>query len=187
MTDDAETQAEETAPAAPSFTAPASQEDFDRMVADRLSRERAKFRDYAELKEKASKFDEVAEAQKTESQRYAETAARAQREAEEARAETLRYRVAASRGVTADYFDLLGTGDEETLNGRAERLGSLLNVASENEHLKAELEALKTGKTPSRTRPVADLKPGATPNLDAFPDDTSYPASWLPQQRQSSN
>lgn len=41
------------------FKAPASQEDFDRMVADRLTRERAKFADYDEIKKKAADFDKV--------------------------------------------------------------------------------------------------------------------------------
>lgn len=39
------------------WTPPASQADFDRIIQDRLSRERAKFADYDELKEKAQMLD----------------------------------------------------------------------------------------------------------------------------------
>ena len=54
------------------FTPPATQDDFDRMIADRISRERAKFADYDDLKTKASEYDKVVEASKTEQQKQAE-------------------------------------------------------------------------------------------------------------------
>lgn len=133
--------------------------------------------------EKAQAHDAFVESQKTEAERLAEATQKAQREAQEARAETARYRVAATHGVTPDYFDMLGSGDELEIAGRAERLAPLLSAAAENAQLKAELEALRTGKpTPAQVRPVADLKPGATPQPEPQPD-TSYPSSWLPQRQ----
>jgi hypothetical protein len=134
--------------------------------------------------DKAQAHDAYVESQKTEAQRLSDATQKAQREADEARAEATRYRVAATHGVSPDYFDLLGTGDEATITARAERLASLLSSTGEKEQLKAELEALKAGKNPALVRPVADLKPGATPQLEPIPD-TSYPASWLPRPRQS--
>lgn len=169
-----------TEPAAPqSF----SQEDVDRIVADRLRR--AKPADYAELKAKADRLEEIENAQKTEQQRHAEAAEKAKRDADEARAETLRYKAAATHGVGQDFFDLLGSGDEEAINARAERVGSLLKVAAENEQLRAELEALRQGKpAPGSTRPVASLRPGATAEPVAPAVDDSYPSHWLPQRQQ---
>lgn len=53
----------------PTFTAPTTQEEFDRMIGPRLERERAKFPDYDTLKDKAGKFDELDAASKTELER----------------------------------------------------------------------------------------------------------------------
>lgn len=41
------------------YTPPASQADMDRIIADRLSRERGKYADYDDLKAKAEKFDQA--------------------------------------------------------------------------------------------------------------------------------
>jgi hypothetical protein len=115
--------------------------------------------------DKAREYDAFQESQKTEQQRIADRAAAAERERDEARAEGLRYKAAAKHGVGEDYFDLLGSGDEETISTRAERVGSLLRVAAENEQLKAELEALRAGRpSPTQGRPVEALRPGATPS-----------------------
>lgn len=65
------------------YTPPASQADLDRIIADRLSRERAKFADYDDLKTKASKYDQVTEAQKTAEQKAAEALAQAQAKVQE--------------------------------------------------------------------------------------------------------
>lgn len=51
-----------------------TQADIDRIVQERLTRERAKFADYETLKEKASKYDQVEEANKSELQKATERA-----------------------------------------------------------------------------------------------------------------
>ena len=125
--------------------------------------------------EAAQELATIRESQKTESEKQADATARAVKDAADARAEALAYRVAAAHGVTPDNFDLLGTGTEEAITARAERVGGLLKVQAENEQLKAELEALRTGKpAPLTTRPVADLKPGATPQNATTEDDALY-------------
>lgn len=125
--------------------------------------------------DKAQAHDAFVESQKTEAQRLADAASKAQREAEEARAETARYRVAATHGVTPDYFDMLGSGTEDEIAARAQRLAPLIALGSENAQLKAELEALRQGKpSPASLRPVASLKPGATPDGAQTEDDVIY-------------
>jgi hypothetical protein len=47
------------------FTAPASQEELDRIITDRLARERAKYADYDDLKTKAQQHDALLESQKS--------------------------------------------------------------------------------------------------------------------------
>lgn len=96
------------------FKAPASQEEFDRMVSDRLTRERAKFADYDALKEKAAKFDEADAANKTELQKAIERAETAERERDKERSESLRSAVALAKGLTASQAKrLVGTTREE--------------------------------------------------------------------------
>lgn len=49
-----------------------TQADVDKIVGDRLQRERSKYSDYEALKEKADKYDEVVESEKTELQKAME-------------------------------------------------------------------------------------------------------------------
>lgn len=101
-----------------------SQDDLNRIIAERISRERSKFSDYADLKAKAEKYDELEEANKSEVERAAEKAAAAERERDEARADALRLRIATKHGISDEEdIDLFLTGtDEETLTKQAERL-----------------------------------------------------------------
>jgi len=61
-----------------------TQQDIDRVVSERLARQKAQFADYDELKTKASKLAEIEEAQKTETQKLAERAAAAEAARDEA-------------------------------------------------------------------------------------------------------
>lgn len=65
-------------PAQPPADPPAdktfTQADIDRIVADRLARERGKYADYDDLKSKAAEFDKLAEQQKTEAEKAVEAA-----------------------------------------------------------------------------------------------------------------
>jgi len=83
------------------------------------------------LKERVARLDEIEDAQKTDAERAAEALAKAQAEAEQARAELLRYRVAAEHGVTdAEDIELFLTGtDEDTLTRQAKALAAR-NAAS---------------------------------------------------------
>lgn len=60
------------------YTPPASQAELDRIIAERLSRERSKYADYEDLKAKAQRLAEIEEANKTEAQRSAEQLAELQ-------------------------------------------------------------------------------------------------------------
>lgn len=52
----------------------ASQADLDRILGERLARERAKFADYADLQKKAAEFDKATEAARTEQEKAVEAA-----------------------------------------------------------------------------------------------------------------
>lgn len=69
-----------TSTAGDTFTAITSQADLDKAIGPRLERERAKFAGFDDLKAKAAKFDELAEANKSEIEKANEKAATAQAE-----------------------------------------------------------------------------------------------------------
>lgn len=60
--------------ASPAWAPPASQDELDRIISDRLSRERAKFADYDDLKAKASEHDKAVEAARSEQERAVDAA-----------------------------------------------------------------------------------------------------------------
>ena len=149
-----------------------TQEQVNALLAEQKRKVSERFVGFDDLKAKAEEFDKAQEAAKTEQQKAAEAAQRAQQERDEARAESLRYKAAATHGVDADNFDLLGSGSEEEIASRAERVGNLIR---ENAAMKAELEALRAGKpAPANGRPVEALKPGATPEHAQSEDDVLY-------------
>ena len=89
-----------------------TQADVDRIVAERLTREREKFKDYDDLKAKA-------EGAKTVEQKLAEL----ETKHAEAEARAMRSDVAAKHGISAEDRDLFLTGsDEATLTAQAKRL-----------------------------------------------------------------
>ena len=128
-----------------SFRAPRDQAEFDRMVSDRIRRERSKFADYDELKGKATKFDELEAANRTEleTEQAARQAAEAAAAAATANAEeTLRRSavlVAASKANAADPGDVyalltkeqkdaLTIGDDGQVTGAEDAVKALLGA-----------------------------------------------------------
>jgi hypothetical protein len=105
------------------FTPIGSQDELNRVLADRLSRERAKYADYDDLQAKASRLDTIEAANKSEIEKANDKAAAAASEAAAAKAEALRWKVAAKHGVSDQDAELFLTGtDEATLTRQAERL-----------------------------------------------------------------
>ena len=128
-----------------------TQADVDRIVADRLKREREKFKDYDALKEKASEA-------KTAEDRLAEL----EKRYEDAETRALRANVASEYGISAEDRDLFLTGsDEETLTAQAKRLAE-----RESERKKRNNYAPAEGATPTpkqdERRAFADFLVGRT-------------------------
>lgn len=91
-----------------------TQADIDRIVRERVKREREKYADYDELKAKAG---EKATAE--------ERIAALEKEIERANREALKRRVQAAHGIPDEDADLFLTGtDEETLTAQAKRLAA---------------------------------------------------------------
>lgn len=92
-----------------------TQEDVDRIVGERLSRERQKYADYDALKEKAARWDQAEEANKSELQKAQERAESLQSELDAlkqaATIRGIRDKVAQETGVPATL--LTGSTDDE--------------------------------------------------------------------------
>ena len=100
-----------------------TQADLDRIVKDRLTREREKYGDYDALKAKADKFDEIEEASKTELQKATEKAKALQDELDAfKKAESLRMmreKVAHDTGVPVN---LLTAESEDACKEQAKQI-----------------------------------------------------------------
>lgn len=113
-----------------------TQADVDRIVGERIQRERAKFADYDDLRKKA-------EGAKTAEDRIAELEQKYQAE----QSARLRSDVAARHGITAEDRDLFLTAtDEDTLTKQAERL-----AAHVSERKKHGNRAPLQGRTPNQS------------------------------------
>ena len=117
------TPGEET-PAAEEFKAISTQEELNKVIADRVKRVEAKFGDYKDLKAKATKLDEIEQANQTEAEKAAKRIAELEADLSSTRRESTRLKIAADHGITdADDISLFLTGnDEETLTKQAKRL-----------------------------------------------------------------
>lgn len=104
-----------------------TQSELDAIIGDRLARAKEKYSDYEILKDKASKFDELEEASKTELQRATERAEKAEAELSQMKHDNeikaMREKVAAETGVPAN---LITGATEEECKAQA---GAILNFA----------------------------------------------------------
>ena len=100
-----------------------SQDDLNRVIDDRLKRERAKYADYKDVKAKAAKLDEIEQANKTEAERVAARIEALEGENKRIQSEALRSRIQAKFSINDEDAELFLTGtDEESLTRQAQRL-----------------------------------------------------------------
>jgi hypothetical protein len=100
---------------------------LDRIIEARLARERSKFAGYDELKAKASKYDELEDAKKTDEQRSAERIARLESELAAQKLDGARTRIAAEHHLDPDL--LAGTSEDE-LAAHATKLAEAITEAT---------------------------------------------------------
>jgi hypothetical protein len=109
------------------FEAITSQEQLDKVLGERLTRERAKFADYDDLKVKASRLDTIEAEKQTESEKTAKDIADLKDEVAKARRESARLRIATEHGISdPKRIALFLTGeDEATLVEQAKELAAI--------------------------------------------------------------
>jgi hypothetical protein len=111
-----------------------TQAEVDKVVADRLARERAKYADYDDLKARASKLDELESANQSELEKLTGKVASLTDENKGTKAENLRLRVALAKGLTGDKAELADRlrGDtQEELEADADKLLSFVSKEPE--------------------------------------------------------
>jgi hypothetical protein len=111
-----------------------------------------------ELEPKAAEYDSLVEASKSEMQRIQEAHTTAAKAAEDAQAEALRYRIALQHGISTDDLDLLGSGTEEQIQARAQRIASLHAQAKPADPPPARNAPALPGATPPPPPEVADVE-----------------------------
>lgn len=101
-----------------------SQEDLDRIIAERVNREKAKFVDYEDLKQQVASFDQVVSEKDTEIVSLKEQLGESKKLVESSGVSALRYKIALEHKVGLEDAELFLTGsDEDSLHAQAKRLG----------------------------------------------------------------
>jgi hypothetical protein len=103
-----------------------SQADVDRLIADRLTRERGKFADYNDLKTKAAEFDKIQDANKSELEKANEALSSAQAELAVAKVERVRRDAADKAGLPAELHEFITATDPEEAAKQAKTLADKL-------------------------------------------------------------
>lgn len=115
-----------TSTAGDEFTPITSQEDLNRVIGERVKRAESKFGDYKDLKAKASKYDELEQANKTEIEKATERVTKAEAEVATIPAKVaqgLREHLVALHKIDADDAELfLTANDPELLLKQVDRL-----------------------------------------------------------------
>jgi len=144
-----------------------TQDQVNRLLQDRLARQKAQFQDYEELKTKAAEFDKIAEASKTELEKAQERAAQAEEQAREIQERARRTLTdaaitAAASGKFADPSDAAAFIDRAAIEYGED--GAPTNVAA---LVDAVLEAKPhLAASATRATPVDQGARGATPEVD---------------------
>jgi hypothetical protein len=139
----------------------------------KANREAASYRTQVqELKPRADQFAALEEASKSELQRIQEAHDAERTRAEQFSAEALRMRVALEHGINKDDLDLLGSGTEEQITARAQRIAAL----------HAAQQAVTPTPPPAPNSPT--YQPGATPTPPPGSDVAARHAQFFPHRPQ---
>lgn len=127
-TQDGNNTSDSTSDAGDGFKPITSQDDLNRIVTDRVGRERAKFSDYKDLKAKADQFDQAQQANQSAEERFNQRIADLERQNAEISTSATRSRIQAKFGMSDEDAAVFLTGaDEETMTRAGERYASLVS------------------------------------------------------------
>lgn len=114
-----------------------TQEDVDRIINERLAREREKYKDYGNLKKAAEELQALKESQMSEQEKlqaklaeYEKTVADKELELAAIKADTLKQKVLADMGLPLNLATRIFGTSEEEIKKDAEELKAVLNIQS---------------------------------------------------------
>lgn len=97
-----------------------TQAELDKIVADRLGRERSKYAGFEDLKAKAARLDELEQQNQSELEKAQTKVQKAEQRAVDAEARLLRFEVAQEKEVPAKLVPLLTASDRDGLESQAD-------------------------------------------------------------------
>jgi hypothetical protein len=105
------------------FTPITTQDELNKVIQERVKRERGKYADYQDLKTKAAELDRLKAENQTEAEKSTEQITTLQQQLEQMQLTTMRAKIQAKHGISDDDAELFLTGtDEDTLNRQATAL-----------------------------------------------------------------
>lgn len=118
-----------------------TQAEVDKIVADRVARERKKFADYDDLKKKSAELDKIRDSQKSELEKAKDRETALAVELQKYKVAEIRRAAASAAGLDPEFADFITAADEQEAEEQAKKLA---------ERLKAKAPDLKQG---TRTSP----------------------------------
>jgi hypothetical protein len=106
-----------------------TQADVDRLLADRLARERKKYAGYDDFKKKASELDKLKDANKTELEKKEEQLTKQAIELQELKVEKIRRSAAKEAGLDPDLAEFITAADPDDALEQAKRLAERFKKA----------------------------------------------------------
>lgn len=149
-----------------------TQADVDRIVQDRLAKEKAKYADYDDLKAKAAKVDDIEASKKSDVDKLTEQIDKLTQAQANSDQKALRAEVAMAKGLTAAQAKRLAGTSREELEADADEILEAFPVTPTDEPPK--------GGPPSR-QPRPDLKGGSDPTEEPIETDPAKLADAVPR------
>lgn len=131
-----------------------TQADLDRLLEDRLARERKKYSDYDELKAKAQQLEQLEQGTKSEVEKLTERLAEAEKRATAEAARADRFEVALDKGLDMTRAKRLTGATREELEADAEELQTWQSGSTEKPAPSKPTESLSGGGDPTEDPPV---------------------------------
>lgn len=143
------------------YTPPASQEDLDRIIGERVARERAKYSDYQELKQKATRLQQIEDAGKSEADKAADQIKALSDELAgyKHREQTTTWATeVATAGGRPDLADLLDGASKDDIQAKFDRLKDRIPAPGENKPKRTPVPPGSPGASDVESRAVAALR-----------------------------
>lgn len=109
-----------------------TQSEVDKIVADRIARERKKFADYDDLKKAAARLKQIEDANKSELEKIKERETALAVELQRYKVAEVRRAAASAAGLDPEFAEFITAADEDEAKAQAEKLAERLKASTSN-------------------------------------------------------